>query len=205
HRQSAAYCPALAAALSRFTDDDLRHGEDLLESWGLMNACFRRHEALEFPAQGVRLREGRKLSELTAAPYRPQVWQSPEAFAILLDLLSQAGSRCVRTWARQIIEREHPARLAELSTEQLLKLLDSADEEVQQFGARLLESLTAAANWPVTAWLRLLETKDATAIAKVCEVMQRHVRGERLDLAPCLALATARATPVARLVPSFLH
>ena len=205
HRNAFLYVGAITPALANYDDIDLQRGEDLIESWGLMHACFHGHEALEFKPQGVMLREGRSLSELTPAPYRPQVWQSDDGYASLLALLQLARSRCVRTWARQLLERDHAERLKSISEEQLIKLLDHSDEEVQQFGARLLQSLDSAAHWHVATWLRLLETKDATAITLICEAMEKHVRGDRLDLAQCLQMATARATPVARLGLSLLQ
>ena len=195
----------ITLALGRFEDRELARGEDLLESWGLMHACFHGHDALEFKPQGIRLKAGRSLSELTPAPYRPQLWTGQLAFSLLLAQSISARSRCVRTWARQLLEREHAERLRSLTAEELLMLLDSSDEEVQQFGAKLLQSLDAAAHWPVATWLRLLETKDPAAITLICEAMQKHVRGDRLDLAQCLAMATARATPVARLGLSLLQ
>ncbi len=193
------YLSAIASALGRYEDKDLQRGEDLLESWGLMHACFHGHDALEFKPQGVRLREGRSLSELTPAPYRPELWKDVVGFSMLLTILTGAPARCVRTWARQMLEREHAQRLKQLDPELLVQLLDSADEEVQQFAAQLLGSLEQAAHWPIEFWLRLLETKDPAAIALICEAMQKHVRGDRLNLEQCLSLATARATPVAKL------
>lgn len=199
HRDPTEYFAAISAALGLYEDKDLQRGEDLLESWGLMHACFHGHDALEFKPQGIRLKPGRKLSELSPAPYRPELWSGYVAFFILLVMARQARSRCIRSWARQLLEREHAERLKTVAAEQLIALLDHDDEEVQQFGAKLLQSLDQAANWPVATWLRLLETKDSAAIALICDAMQKNVRGDRLDLAQCLSLATARATPVARL------
>ncbi|HZN35913.1 MAG TPA: hypothetical protein VFB80_18920, partial [Pirellulaceae bacterium] len=199
HQDPLKYLVAITLALGRYEDKELAHGEDLLESWGLMHACFHGHDALEFKPIGVKLRPGRSLSELSPAPYRPELWKTEVAFPVLLGAMIGDGSRCIRTWCRQLLEREHATRLQSISAELLLMLLDSSDEEVQQFGARLLGSLDSAGHWPVETWLRLLETKDPAAIALICEAMQKHVRGDRLDLAQCLAMATARATPVAKL------
>jgi hypothetical protein len=199
-----AYVREIAKALARFDETDFKHGEDLLESWGLMNACFRGHAALRFTPAAVKLVEGRTLAELAAAPYRPQVWKSPEAAETLFQLLLRAGSRPVRTWAKQMLEQFHASVLTQITPERLLLLLENDDQELQQFGAKLLSQSTGAANWPLATWLKLLETKDASALAVVCEQFQKQVRKDRLDLTQCLSLATAKPTPVARLGLSFL-
>jgi hypothetical protein len=203
-RDALAYVREIAKALARFEEIDFKHGEDLLESWGFMNACFRGHSALRFTPAAVKLVEGRSLAELSAAPYRPQVWQTPEAAEILFQLLLRAGSRPVRTWARQMLEQFQASVLTQITPERLLMLLENDDPELQQFGANLLSQSTGAANWPIATWLKLLETKDQSALAIVCEQFQRHVRKDRLDLMQCLSLATARSAPVARLGLAFL-
>jgi hypothetical protein len=152
----------------------------------------------------VKLAPGRTLAELSAAPYRQEVWQTAEAAETLFQLLLNAKARPVRTWGRQMLERFHPQVLGQITPERLLLLLENADEELQQFGAKLLGQLQGAANWPIATWLKLLETKDLSALSIVCEQFQRHVRKDRLDLAQCLNLATAKATPVARLGLAFL-
>jgi hypothetical protein len=50
-----------------------------------------------------------------------------------------------------------------------------------------------------------LETKNPSALSLVCEALVKNVQGSRLDLAQCVALATAAATPVARLGLGFLR
>jgi hypothetical protein len=199
-----AYVREIARALARFDETDFKQGEDLLESWGLMNACFRGHSALRFTPAAVKLKEGRALAELSAAPYRHEVWRTTEAAEILFQLLLRAGARPVRTWARQMLEQLHASVLTQITPERLLLLLESDDQELQQFGASLLGQSTGAANWPIATWLALLETKDQSALAVVCEQFQRHVRKDRLDLTQCLSLATAKPTPVARLGLAFL-
>jgi hypothetical protein len=104
-----------------------------------------------------------------------------------------------------MLEKFHPPILAQITSERLLLLLESDDQELQQFGAKLLSQSSNAANWPIDTWLRLLETKDPSALAIVCEQFQRHVRKDRLDLTQCLKLATAKPTPVARLGLAFLR
>jgi hypothetical protein len=148
--------------------------------------------------------EGRTLGELTAAPQFPALWNSPAAGADLLKLVTQAGSRLVRVWAMQILKQHHTSTLQAINAEQLLTLLDHPDQEVQQFAASLLETLTGVDTWPIATWLKLLETKSVTALATICQAMQQRVSAERLNLEQCVTLACARPTPVARLGLSWL-
>src|SRR4030095_16670310 len=116
-RLPADYVREISVALARYEDADLKKGEDLLESWGLMNACFRGHDALKFAAHGVKIRAGRKLSDLSAAPFRPQLWEEAAAAEPLLRCVLHARSRTVRVWAIQLLQRHHQAWLAKAPPE----------------------------------------------------------------------------------------
>jgi hypothetical protein len=70
---------------------------------------------------------------------------------------------------------------------------------VQQFGAELFDAQGGNEKLSVAMWLRLLDTRNVTALATLCAVFLRNVSGERLTLAQTLELALARPTPVARL------
>jgi hypothetical protein len=198
-QRPADYPKAVAAALERFTDDDLAKGENILDSWSLMNLAFRASPVLKFGRSKVELADGRSLAELSAAPRFEPLWKKPESAAILFDLLMQANSRVVRMWATQLLKRDHAQALQEITADRLLGMLDHADEDVQQFGAALLESLTTIDSWPISTWLRMLETRSLTALGTICTAMGQRVKPDRLDLAQCVSLACARATPVARL------
>ncbi len=198
-----AYPAAIARALTRYRDADFAKGEHILDSWGVLHACFGGHDALEFDADHAKVRASRSFSELASAPMFPEAWKRAESAPILFQLLFEAASRLVRVWARQTLEREHATYTA--TVEQLIKLLDHDDAEVQQFGARLLANAPGLATLPVTSWLRLLETRNTEALAAVCAVFVRHVAPERLTLAQSVELACARPVPVARLGLQFLQ
>ncbi len=196
------YPKLIARALKLYHDDDLAKGENILDSWALMNACFRGHEALEFTPREVRVKEGRSLSELSPAPRFPAAWRAPESAPILFSLISDAQSRVVRVWAMGVLRREHTNWLP--SPEDLLRLLDHQDSEIQQFGAAQLASFPGLEKMPVTFWLRLLKVRDATILQSICDALQKHVSVARLDLAQCLELACSKPAPVARLGLQFL-
>ncbi|MEX2216111.1 MAG: hypothetical protein WD768_18510 [Phycisphaeraceae bacterium] len=198
------YVAAIAGALEHFNDDVLSAGEHILESWGLVHACFFRHEALQFNATRCHLKEGRSIGELSPAPYFEDLWKEQAACGTLMSLLSDAGSRLVRIWTIQMLRAHHADRLKNLPPEELVKLLDHSDGDVQQFGAELLENLADIEKLTIETWLRLLKTTNDGALASICELMGKHVMVSRLDLADCLALARSESTPIARMGLGFL-
>jgi hypothetical protein len=193
------YVPAVAAALLRYVDDDFVRPENLLDSWGFVHACFGKHPAIEFSSRSASIKPGRSASELTAVPYFEPLWADAAAYPTLWRLLFDASSRAVRVWARQLLERHHSESLQRISADEVQRLLMHDDAELQQFGALLLGQLRGSDEWPVERWLKLLELRDPTALAIVCEQLAKHVSGDRLDAGQTIELATARATPVSLL------
>jgi hypothetical protein len=202
YRDGPAYLAAIVNALAAYTDVDLQRGENILDSWALLHACFGESEALEFGATHVQLKEGRTLGELTPAPRFPDTWKKPDAAPLVLNLAVRAGSRLVRVWAMQLFQRDHAGFSVSLET--ILGLLEHEEADVQQFGAKLLEISTALATLPVAAWLKLLRTKNDEALQRICDAFAKHVSGDRLDLPQCLELACIRPVPVARLGQRYL-
>jgi len=202
HRDPAAYLGAIVNALAAFEDTDLQRGENILDSWALMHACFGEHDALEFGATHIQLKDGRTLGELSPAPMFPAVWKRPEAAPNVLALVTHTRARLVRLWATQLFQREHAAFAVPLET--ILALLEHEEADVQQFGAKLLESSSSLATLPVASWLKLLQTKNEEALQRICDAFGKHVSSDRLDLAQCVALACVRPVPVARLGQRYL-
>jgi hypothetical protein len=203
-QKPSAYPAAAAAALARYRDEDVAHGENILDSWSLLQICFRRSPVLLFKRRRVEVADGASLGGLVAAPRFEDLWKRPDAAAVLLKLLTKAESRLVRVWTMQLLRRDHSTLLTGISSDQLLTLLDHADEEVQQFAAGLMETLSGLDAWPISAWLRLLDTRSVSALATICEAMAKRVSPQRLTLEQCVELACARATPVARMGLSWL-
>ena len=189
--------------MRRYRDEDFAKGENILDSWALLNICFRGCDALIFGPAHVQLAAGRALSELKAAPRFARAWESPEAARVVHGLIVGARSQLVRIWAIELYRRVG-TRL-ELTPTELLALLDHADERVQQFGAELINTQSGLEKLPVTTWLDLLRTRNLTALATLCEAFARHVSADRLSLAQCLEMACAEPVPVARLGYRFLQ
>ena len=202
YRDPAAYVAAIVPALAAFDDSDLQRGENILDSWALMHACFGEHDALEFGATHIQLKDGRSLGELSPAPMFPEAWKKSETAPLLLTLVVRARARLVRIWAMQLFQREHATFAIPLET--ILALLEHDEAEVQQFGAKLLESSSSLATLPVESWLKLLQTKNDEALQRICDAFAKHVSGDRLNLAQCVELACVRPVPVARLGQRYL-
>ena len=199
------YPLAVARFLILYRDEDLEQGENLLDSWSLMQACFHHHEALEFGSSLIRIRAGHSLGELKPAPYFLELWQKPESADVLFLIVEEARSRAMRVWAIEMLQEHHEAALQKLPAEQLVELLNSRHDEVQQFAAELLEKAEGLETWPLSTWLSLLETENLTALETICRVMAEKVSGERLTLGDSVRLAVAEPTPVARLGFGFLQ
>ncbi len=203
YRDPAAYVAAVISALAGYEDADLQRGENILDSWSLLHICFGESDALDFGSTRVELKDGRSLGDLTPAPAFPDAWKKPETAAPLLELIGRARARLVRVWASQLFQRDHAASVVPLET--IARLLDHDDAEVQQFAAKLLETSSALGTLPVASWLKLLQTKNEEALQRICDAFAKHVSGDRLDLAQCIALTCVRPVPVARLGQKYLQ
>jgi hypothetical protein len=193
------YVAAVARALVRYTDADLARGEDLLESWGLVQVCFRHHPALEVRTSDIRVQAGHTLAELLPAPWFLKFWQRPASASILLRIAAQAAARLVRVWALGMLRGHHLGNLQELPVDQLFPLLEHTDDDIQQFAAEMLRQSPHTASLPLETWRRLLQTRDTVALSAICSAFRRHVAREQLGVAGCVELACQAATPVARM------
>ncbi|WP_437592832.1 hypothetical protein [Sorangium sp. So ce1000] len=196
-RDAARYGRAIRAALALYRDEHLDRPERLLDAWGLLHALYWGSPALERLPRGVRLAEGAALADLEPAPIYPEAWQG--AFDEVLGLVTAARSRTVRAFAVGLLERAYAAELRGLPLARVRALLESPHDEVQTFAAGLLRQVQGLASLPIADWLSLLQTENAAALAFVCEAVVEHVSPARLSLAECVALACARAAPVAEL------
>jgi hypothetical protein len=111
----------------------------------------------------------------------------------------------VRMWAARLLRRDHTSSLTNLPVEKLFSLLEHEDAEMQQLGAELLENAAGLTNLDIGTWLRLLQTRNVTALATIAQIMRKHVRPERVTLEQAVELASASPVPVARLGLEFLR
>jgi len=199
YAQPAAFPAAIVPALRRYQDRDLANGENILDSWALLNICFRDSNILEFRPNHLRLKEGRSLAELHAAPRFPKAWEMPESANLLIGLIAEAPAQLVRMWAMELFRNIRQRIEVEIDPEKILPLLEHDSEAVQQFGAELFEKHSGLEKLPIATWLHILKTRNLTALAMICATFTKHVSAERLNLAQSIALACEKAVPVARL------
>jgi hypothetical protein len=198
YKDPARYLRTAAAALRRYTDSDFTDGVHLFDSWGIMHVCFGESPHVDFSGHRASLKEGCTLASLTAKPAFGKAWENKEGAGEACRLIVQSTCRTVRQWAVQMDRalRKQLGLAADLTV--LEQLLAHADAEVQAYGVELLSKAEDAGHWPVETWLRLLETQNVATAQSICEIMERVVHPERLDLAQCVTLGCARAVPVAR-------
>ena len=199
YRDPVAYRAAIAAAFSCYEDADFEKGENIIDNWSLMHACYFESPAIRFGASLVYLNAGHSLAELAPAPFRPDIWKAPEALHTLLDLIGNARSSLVRQWAVELAQAEHEATLARADVADVMALLTHVDPRVQEFGASLFEGLSGLGTLSIDTWLDILETDNLSVQALLCAAMTKHVAPERLDKQQLIALTNKPATPVSRM------
>jgi hypothetical protein len=190
------YEQAVALALTFYTDDDVKIGEQLLSRWGLVHALFHHHSALDPKRTGWTLKPDRALSELSPAPAFPDAWTSKTLVALLLN----ARCRTVRWWAYELITKKGES----LPLDVIMAMLDHTEPDVQALGANLFSQAKGLERLPIDTWLKLLEIKSPEALDLVCETMKKSVAPDRLTLDQCIALACAPIGTVAKLGAGWL-
>lgn len=204
YKNPAAFVTGTAAGLVHYTDEDLAKGEHILDSWSLLNACYRHSSLLEFTPSQVKLQPNSSLNELTPAPKHLKAWKSADGAAALWTLVTGGKARMVRMWAMSMLKTHHQEFLANLTADHLLPLFDSFDEETQQFAAQAMEAIPSLPSLPIATWLRLLTVKNPGALAMICDLMLKHVSAERFNLQQAIMLAISNPAPVAALGLAFL-
>jgi hypothetical protein len=204
HRKPGNYPKAVAEFLKLYRDADLERGENILDCWSLVHACFGESDVIAINGSHVNLSPGRALRELNPAPAFAELWKSETSGSLLVDLLLTANSRLVRVWAMGLLQRDHLPLLGAMSVADIRRLLDHPDEQVQVLGAQALENSTRLGQLTVDEWLELLAAQNPTVLETISGLMEKHVRGDRLNLEQVVQLASARAVPVVRLGFGFL-
>jgi hypothetical protein len=193
------YLAAISRALCVYTDTEFKLGENIIDNWSLMHACYFHSDALKFTAAHTNLAPGQSLATLNAAPYRPEIWQTAEGATHLIHLIGNAQSSLVRVWAMELLRRDHQQAISQIDMKILVSLLKHSDARVQEFASQLFRDHQGLASMTVSAWLEVLEQSDRSLLPVICEAMTKHVASTRLENAQLLLLANAEPVPVAAL------
>jgi hypothetical protein len=191
------YGTAIREALTLYKDEWLDKPEKMLDSWGLVHACYYGSDALIRDPRGVRVASGRSMGELEPAPLHPKAWDN--AFDAIFKMVTGARSRTVRIFAISLLKENYAKDLEKLGVARLRPLLASSFEEVQTFGSELLRSAHGIASLSISDWLELLSLDNQSALVFLCEAIRKHVLPSRLTLDQCVDLACAPVSPVAEL------
>lgn len=201
----AEYVAGISRALCQYRDADFEAGENIIDNWSLMHACYFHHEGVQFGPSHTNLTAGHSLSELSPAPYQPDAWKDEAAVEHLVTMILDANSSLVRIWAMEMLQTEHQAAIGRLDVRTLIRLLSHIDQRVQQFAAELFGEHPGLSSLPIATWLELLDQADPGVLNLICEAMRKHVSAERLDNVQMLELAKARPVPVARMAFEMLQ
>jgi hypothetical protein len=197
-RDVARYGRAIRGALALYDDANLQKPEQLLDSWGLMNALYWGSPVINRKEKyGARLSRGHTLAELEPAPIFPEAWQG--VFEETFAMLEKAKSRIVRTFAISLLRRDYGDKVRGIPVRRLLAMLASPHEELQTFAAEVIGSAEGIEGLTVAEWLDLLRLDNPVAVLFLADLVKKHVSPARLSLEQCVELAKARPAPVAEL------
>lgn len=199
YRDPKVYIQEICKALSHYVDGDFEEGLNIIDNWSLMHACYFKHDAIKFGAVHTHLVDGHSLSELTAKPYQPELWSSPEAATSLLNLLTSASSTLVRIWSMELLQDKHGDRLENLDLKIVVQLINSPDALIQEFAARAFENHSALPTITVEQWLELLDTADPAVAPVIADAMRKHVTEQRLENSQLIKLCCAKPHAVSSL------
>ncbi len=198
-RSPSDYLASITQALIQFRDEDFSAGENIIDNWSLMHACYFHSDTITFSAAHTNLIKGQSLGSLSAAPYRASLWQQPDAATLLIQIVSDAESALVRVWAMELLQRDHKDAIHQIDIKLLSKLLSHTDARVQEFAAELFRQHRGLGTLTISVWLELLKDSDSSLLSVICEAMTTHVSASRLDNAQLIQLTTAQPVPVAEL------
>lgn len=197
YREPQQYLASIAAALVQYHDEDFKAGENIIDNWSLMHACYFHSDTVQFSAAHTNLVKGQSLASLAAAPYRPELWKLPEACELLLKIVEHAESSLSRIWAIELLQKDHLAAAEQTSVTTLIALLRHRDQRVQEFAREMFSQSPALATLPISSWLMLCELSGFENLAMICGAMKTHVTAARLDNHQLLRLTTAAPATVA--------
>jgi hypothetical protein len=197
------YIPAVCTALKLYTDTDVPDGLSLLDNWGLVHILFHHSPTILAQPTGWILAPNASLSRLQPDPMFRKLWlRSPEP---IFDLLVNAKCRPVSMWAMQMLRKHFPDRLAKLPLDDLLDWIVSPNTVLNELALEALEARGGLENVTIEQWLRLTDEARPELLDRICDIVARSVKPEKVSFADAVKLAMQRPVPLARLGFTFLQ
>jgi hypothetical protein len=125
YKNPSEYLAAISRALCVYTDTEFKLGENIIDNWSLMHACYFHSDALKFTAAHTNLAPGQSLATLSAAPYRAEIWQTSEGATQLIHLVRNAQSSLVRVWAMELLRRDHQQAISQIDMKILVCIAET--------------------------------------------------------------------------------
>lgn len=191
------YGRAIRGALALYEDEHLQKPEQLIDSWGVINALYWGSPAINRAEQMPRLAAGHTLAEIEPDPIYPAAWEG--VFEEIFTLLERAKSRVVRTFAISLLRRDYAGQLSGIPIRKLLWMLASPHDELQTFAAEVIGAAEGIEGLTIAEWLELLQIDNPVAVLFLADLVKKHVTPGRLSLEQCVELARSSAAPVAEL------
>jgi hypothetical protein len=146
---------------------------------------------------------GASLAKLQPDPMFRKLWlRNPEP---IVDLLVSAKARPVSMWALQMLRRNFPERLTQLTLEELLAWVISPNSVLSELALELLEKRGGLESVSVEQWLKLMDGARTELLDRLCDMVARAVKPEHVTFADAVKLAMQRPVPLARLGFTFLQ
>lgn len=196
YREPEVYVEMICRALARYEDQDFEAGENIIDNWGLMHACYFHHDAIEFSAAHTNVVEGKSLAELKAMPYQPALWKELFAVKQLIELLVTANSRLIRIWAMELLRELHPETLENLELEYVLRMLNSDDSMLRDFAVEVFKGHPSLDHLSVEQWLEIVERANVLSLDVICTAMRSHIKESELNRQQLIDLTCAKSGPI---------
>lgn len=193
------YIAMLAPILAQYTDAQFEPTHKMLDCWSLMHALFWGNGVISREIDGVRVRTGCSMADLTPQPWNEPAWRLSSAFMPLFALVLRGQSTLVRNIALMLLRKYHGPALKKVPLAQIVALLKSPYSQAQTLSGELLENAAGLESFTLTEWLGLLQIDNPYALPVLCRLVARHIAPESVSLEQCVQLACTRAAPVAEL------
>ncbi len=155
-RDANAYVSSLCLALSKYEDRDFQAGENILDNWSLMHACFYSDPSIRFTAAHTNLRPGGSIQNLKANPYLAAVWETEHAAEQLIHLIVSAKSTLARIWALEMFKENGKKMAEKIPFQTLTQLLKSSDSQIRLFAFELVKNHPETIRQSAEQWIDLL-------------------------------------------------